>query len=87
MSFNATEKGIGIHFKNRFDKGFNYLGDVTRIKQVLINIISNAIKFTEKGRIDIHIDVPENSDQDGVTIIVKDTGIGISKNKQKELFF
>jgi len=86
LSFNANEKGIGIHFKNRFEKGFNYLGDETRIKQVLINIISNAIKFTGKGRIDIHIDVPENLDQDGVTIIVKDTGIGISKENQSKLF-
>lgn len=58
------------------------LGDVVRIKQVLINIIGNAIKFTHKGEIYLKVSV-----KDGYIIFeISDTGIGISKENQTKLF-
>jgi two-component system sensor histidine kinase BarA len=64
--------------------------DPGKLKQVFLNIISNAIKFTESGQIVISTrlvnDDPENSDRQKAIVIVKDTGIGIDPNQQKKLF-
>lgn len=64
-------------------------GDPTRIRQVLMNLLSNAAKFTHEGT--IHLSITEKRPADGkgvcfVVISVKDTGIGISKDKQKAVF-
>ncbi|RZJ18958.1 MAG: PAS domain-containing sensor histidine kinase, partial [Acinetobacter sp.] len=63
------------------------LGDKTRLYQVIINLIGNAIKFTENGKIDLVIALQEKTDT-GVTIQfeIKDTGIGIPKDKQSYIF-
>lgn len=62
-------------------------GDALRIQQVLINIVGNAVKFTEKGEIVIKIEIlkkKENSIR--MKFSIKDTGIGISKEQQSHLF-
>ncbi|WP_316786320.1 PAS domain S-box protein [Pedobacter frigiditerrae] len=63
------------------------LGDKTRLYQVIINLIGNAIKFTENGKIDLVITVKGKTDNE-VTIYfeIKDTGIGIPKDKQSYIF-
>lgn len=58
-------------------------GDPTRVRQVLYNLISNAIKFTPQGSIDISVRL--STDQ-LIEISVKDTGIGIAKDKTSEIF-
>lgn len=58
-------------------------GDNTRIKQVLENIVSNAIKFTSEGEVRIHISAQESN---VVSIVVKDTGIGLSDEQMSRLF-
>ena len=63
------------------------LGDVVRTKQVLINLVSNAIKFTDSGRVYVKvtsINAPEG--QYGWQFLVEDTGIGISQDKIDQLF-
>ena len=63
------------------------LGDPTRLKQVFINLISNAIKFTNLGHVLIKAEaVAETEDNIKVRFGVKDTGIGISKEQQKRIF-
>ncbi len=80
---------IGIEQKglvlNTSDLTENILvrADVSKLKQVLLNILGNAIKFTEKGSIDISINFTENHQ---VTIIIQDTGIGINPEQQHKLF-
>ncbi|MCA9401693.1 MAG: response regulator, partial [Candidatus Omnitrophica bacterium] len=65
-------------------------GDPTRIRQVLINLLGNAIKFTEKGSIGIHvINKDPDLNQQGQALLqisVKDTGIGIAKQTKDKLF-
>ncbi|MBF0224974.1 MAG: response regulator [Desulfobacterales bacterium] len=62
-------------------------GDPIRLAQVLINLTSNSIKFTEKGEISISVDIEEVAkDYVILKFIVKDTGIGIPKNRIKTLF-
>ncbi len=60
------------------------LGDPTRIKQVLLNLIKNAIKFTHTGY--IHIKLSQRLNNSILLFEVRDTGIGISKNRQSEIF-
>ncbi|XPF92836.1 ATP-binding protein [Colwellia sp. RE-S-Sl-9] len=69
----------------------NYLTDPTRISQVLNNLVSNAIKFTEKGAVTLNIDLLESNTVDNdiidtIRISIKDTGIGIPLSHQSSLF-
>jgi PAS domain S-box-containing protein len=63
------------------------VGDSNRIRQILTNLLANAIKFTKKGEVVIRL-IQQNHTATHwrITAIVSDTGIGISKDKQKELF-
>lgn len=64
-----------------------YFGDMTRIRQILINLISNATKFTSKGAVEVIIEaLPTSRHRDCIRIHVKDTGIGIPADKFEELF-
>jgi PAS domain S-box-containing protein len=83
----ASEKEISINaiFEGNLNK--NIIGDPGRIAQILNNLISNAIKFTEKGGVSIVLNTKElPGDLLDIELIVKDTGIGIRPEKQKELF-
>lgn len=63
--------------------------DPVRLRQVIINLLSNALKFTEKGEVEIKISVgseSENSDERSFSFFVRDTGIGIPLEKQKKIF-
>jgi hypothetical protein len=63
------------------------VGDATRLRQILVNLIGNAIKFTEKGRIDLSVACPERNDQRAVLhFAVTDTGIGINSAALERLF-
>lgn len=72
-------------------EGFTFLGDSARIGQIVTNLCGNAIKFTEKGSVDIEVECRERSeDKDArrvVTVIrVRDTGIGIPADKRDAIF-
>lgn len=87
FGFEAEKKGIELFFK--IDKNISYslIGDQLRLTQILINLIGNAIKFTDTGEIVLSVNVlsaDENSCE--LEIFVQDTGIGIEFEKQKELF-
>lgn len=63
--------------------------DPVRLKQIIFNLVGNAIKFTEKGKVEIRIKNHKNKHRNGlqkIVIMVKDTGIGIPKNKIKYIF-
>ena len=61
--------------------------DYIRLKQVLINLLSNSVKFTEKGKIEFHISVIKKNKQKAMLrLSVKDSGIGIKKNNQEKIF-
>lgn len=75
------QKGVELSFKK--SKGdVEIITDKQRLKQVLINLINNAIKFTEKGEIEVNYLVVE----DQLILSVKDTGIGISEAQQQIIF-
>lgn len=81
----AEKKGITLS-KEVNTSGKAIKSDVGKIRQVLINLVGNAIKFTQRGVVAVNIDVEESKEQDTLTLEVRDTGIGISKQDQAVLF-
>ena len=61
-------------------------GDINKIRQILYNIISNALKFTHQGKVTLSLKREQNEDLDWICFEVTDTGIGISREQQKNLF-
>jgi len=87
LSFYTDSKGIKI--TKSVDKSIPevLMGDPTRLRQLLLNYGSNAVKFTEKGQVSIHVDVLESSDSScTVKFRVSDTGIGIGEKKLEGIF-
>lgn len=80
-------KGISLQAHIAKDTPSRILSDPTRIRQILINIVGNAVKFTEHGGVTIDV---RAADSDGLKtrfiIAIKDSGIGISKDQAKRLF-
>ncbi len=64
----------------------NFIGDPARIRQVLINLVGNATKFTEAGYVQVTVAIEDDGRQAGIAIHVEDTGIGIAPDKLKLLF-
>lgn len=81
----ATAKGLTLSVEYKTSIADYYLGDETRIRQVLINLVGNAIKFTEKGAIRIIIGA-EIDNAERLVFEVKDSGLGISTKEQSSLF-
>jgi len=83
----AHEKGLEITLKVDPKIPAGLIGDPLRIQQVLTNLMGNSIKFTERGNIDISVELRAKKD-DSVELqfMVRDTGIGISERQQSQLF-
>jgi CheY-like chemotaxis protein len=87
LSVRAHQKGLELIYDVQPDVPEPLLGDPGRIRQVLVNLVGNAIKFTEKG--EVFISVEEESLQDNVTCLhfmVKDTGVGIRADQRESIF-
>lgn len=83
----AKEKGISLSLKIDKKISQHYLFDQTKLTQILGNLVSNAIKFTEKGEIKISVKfVKRLSNCDQLEISVKDSGLGISEEFLREIF-
>ena len=83
----AADKGIDLILRRSLDVPDPLVGDPTRLGQVLINLVSNAVKFTEHGRIALAVHVEGvTSDRPTLRFDVADTGIGISGEQQARLF-
>ncbi len=84
----AIKKGIDLNIV--IDDNFPYYVDIdeTRVRQILFNLIGNAIKFTEKGRVDVTLQqsISHDNDKVDIQIIISDTGIGIPKNEHEAVF-
>ncbi len=87
LSPKAYSRGMEIELDVQLDMPDICCGDPTRIRQVLMNLVSNAIKFTENGRIIVTAKSgPEANGTPSVVLTVQDTGIGISEEAQQKLF-
>ncbi|MBV1887235.1 MAG: response regulator [Parvibaculaceae bacterium] len=86
MRPNATDKGLELHVEIEGGLPSLIKTDPTRLRQVLFNLTSNAIKFTEQGQVSIKFNHTGDASGDFMCIEVSDTGIGIPQNKVPHLF-
>ena len=85
----ADAKGLKLEFEISREVPKLLHGDEVRIKQIVTNILTNAVKYTEKGRVTLCIDyekIPDEEDCILLDVAVKDTGIGIKEEDMKKLF-
>ncbi|MBC7464861.1 MAG: response regulator [Bdellovibrio sp.] len=82
MNFKASEKGITFIFQLETAIPESICSDSVRIRQILTNIVGNALKFTEKGSVSLTISYINST----LKFVVKDTGLGISTEQEKHLF-
>jgi PAS domain S-box-containing protein len=87
LSAKSSEKFLEIIVDYKAHVPHRFVGDSMRIKQILINLVGNAIKFTDQGHILITVDILEET-QSGtkLSVAVEDTGIGIPRDKQDAIF-
>lgn len=88
LSINCHERKLGIYLDYRNTAEDHVIGDPTRIRQIILNLLTNAIKFTEKGYILLTVEEQEKSTEGVATfkISVQDTGIGIEEAAKSSLF-
>jgi signal transduction histidine kinase/CheY-like chemotaxis protein/HPt (histidine-containing phosphotransfer) domain-containing protein len=83
----AEQQGLELAYYLHPDVPCGVIGDSERLRQVLVNLTSNAIKFTQKGEVVIRLTLEERSDNDAVIrLSVRDTGIGIPADRRDRLF-
>ncbi len=95
LGLRASEKGLELAYSIASDVPDRLMGDQGRLRQIVLNLVSNAIKFTARGEVVVELscprpnaDVPRDADETAVEIrlVVKDTGIGISPEDQVRIF-
>lgn len=84
IAMSASEKGLDLAYELDPRAPSRLVGDVTRLRQILINLLNNAIKFTEEGEVvlSVTVDDPEGR----LRFSVRDTGIGIAEDRVGDLF-
>jgi len=87
LGFRAHQKGLELVYDVRPDVPAALLGDPGRLRQILVNLVGNAIKFTEQGEILVSVArESETSEAVSLHFSVRDTGVGIPAEKQEKIF-
>lgn len=85
--FNTQKKGISLKLEIGDDVPDVLLGDSARLTQILNNLVSNAVKFTDEGEVKISVEKKGREDEKvRLQFVVSDTGVGISEDKQEKIF-
>ncbi|MBY5974199.1 transporter substrate-binding domain-containing protein [Ferrimonas balearica] len=82
----AEEKGLRFGLVLDGSLPAHAISDETRLKQILMNLTSNAIKFTEEGEVNVHASATENEEGWRLRILVSDSGIGIPQDSLEKVF-
>lgn len=86
MSGHAAQKNIEIKADIADNVPVTVMGDPTRLRQVLLNLANNGLKFTQKGHVTIEITLPETAEESNIHFAIQDTGIGIPEEARSKLF-
>jgi CheY-like chemotaxis protein/anti-sigma regulatory factor (Ser/Thr protein kinase) len=86
MQLRAQQKGLELELDPASDFPNHIRGDESRLRQILVNLVSNSVKFTNKGNISIHLSVNKQTPKHLLEIEVKDTGPGISAEDLQRVF-
>ena len=82
----AVKKGIALNLHCPEDEGYEFFGDSAKVRQILINLIGNALKFTREGAVDIIAESRMDGEDIRVKYTIRDTGIGIKEKDLEHLF-
>ena len=83
----ADQKGLELSCRIAPDVPATLAGDPGRLRQILLNLVGNAVKFTDTGEVGVEVTVAERSDDDVLLrCTVRDTGIGVPEDKRWEIF-
>ncbi|HEX6736046.1 MAG TPA: response regulator [Azonexus sp.] len=87
LAVDAHRKGLELVIDVRPAVPARVIGDPTRLRQVVINLLGNAVKFTERGEVAIEVDIEEAGERSVyLNFAVRDTGIGVPLDKQQAIF-
>ena len=86
LGFKAKEKGLNLRITTDDNVPKFFVGDPERLRQILMNLFNNAIKFTHAGEVHLHVCNNTTSRPGTLMFKVSDTGIGIAKSKYKDIF-
>ena len=87
LTLTAATKGLTMDLAVAPEVPLEVRGDPTRLRQVLLNLVSNAVKFTHTGSVMVNVSrAPDDGDNVVLQVAVADTGIGITEEQQKRLF-
>jgi len=83
----AESKGVVLSWKVDADVPETVFGDPGRVRQILVNLVNNSLRFTEHGEVEVKVETKsQEGDKVLLQLAVRDTGIGISKEKQEYIF-
>jgi len=87
MNVKASEKNIELTYQIDPIVPTVVLSDVTRIRQVLVNLVGNALKFTNVGRVHLHLSAQQKGEDDNYELLffIRDSGIGIPESRISKL--
>ncbi|MFZ5774747.1 MAG: PAS domain S-box protein [Thermodesulfobacteriota bacterium] len=84
----AAEKRLDLSFRLPASVPRGLVGDAMRLRQILVNLVGNAIKFTERGHVMVEVALHRRERSSAVLLIgVRDTGIGVARDKQESIFY
>ncbi len=87
LAFRAQQKGLELTCDIRPEVPEGVVGDPSRLRQIIVNLMGNAIKFTERGEVGLRVEVDSRTPEEvRLHFVVQDTGIGIASEKQKLIF-
>ena len=86
MQASATQKGLQLQRTGQLPRPAWVLADATRVRQILFNLLHNAIKFTERGQVTLEVQASASADTLHWTMVVRDTGIGMNPEALGQLF-
>jgi CheY-like chemotaxis protein/nitrogen-specific signal transduction histidine kinase len=87
LATRADEKGLELTWETLPDLPARLVGDPGRLRQILLNLVGNGIKFTERGEVDLRVQIEsQGEDWTALHFCVTDTGIGIPREKQQRIF-
>jgi signal transduction histidine kinase/HPt (histidine-containing phosphotransfer) domain-containing protein len=86
MEPRASAKGLSLRVESAEGRNVRYVGDAGRIRQVLLNFVSNAIKFTESGQVRISVEPLPSEEPATVRLSVYDTGAGMTEDSVRKIF-
>lgn len=87
LGFRAHQKGLELMYEVQPDLPESFVGDPGRLRQIIVNLVGNAIKFTEHGEIIVSVEAgKKNRHATELIFAIKDTGIGIPVDKQAMIF-